>query len=162
MTSMSQVDEVAVELPPLPYAGIGLRIVAAILDGIVLCSVLLLFAAAAGFYLLLNTNWGADSDITDQQQWISTGIVAGFGLFLPWYFTALWWWRGQSLGQMTVHIAVTDRDGNHLSIWRAFLRTLLWPLSVLPLGLGLVPVFFDDEGRALHDMIAGTVVVDVS
>jgi uncharacterized RDD family membrane protein YckC len=37
----------------------------------------------------------------------------------------------------------------------------MWPLSVIPFGLGLVPIFFDDESRALHDMIASTVVLEL-
>jgi uncharacterized RDD family membrane protein YckC len=32
---------------------------------------------------------------------------------------------------------------------------------VVPLALGLVPMFFDKESRALHDMIAGTVVLEL-
>lgn len=148
-------------VPNLPYAGLQTRIVAALLDGILLASFFMLFVAAAGLQLLLRSNWGGDSNIPDKVYWTSLLIIVSFALFPPWYFTALWWWRGQSVGMMAVRIAVTDRQGEHLSLWRALLRTLVWPLSLLPLGIGLTPILFDRESRALHDMIAGTVVVEL-
>jgi len=142
---------------PLPYASFQLRIVAAVLDLIVVASGFLLFAAAAALQVLIRTDWGA-SDISDNQTWTAGIIIVSFFVVLPLFFAALWAWRGQSVGQMAVRIIVTDRDGYRLSFRRALLRTVLWPLSVIPLGLGLATIFFDDESRALHDMLAGTVV----
>jgi uncharacterized RDD family membrane protein YckC len=149
------------ELVSLPYAGFGLRLVAAVLDIIVLFSVFLLFASMAGFYLLLQTDWGRESDFSTAEQNTAFAILSVYLLFLPVYFIALWWWHGQTIGQMATRIAITDRDGYHIAGWRAIVRTIFWPLSVIPLGLGLVPIFFDDESRALHDMIAGTVVLEL-
>lgn len=149
------------EFPALPYAGISLRIVAAILDLIVLASIFLFFVSAAGLYLLLQTDWGNESDFTNSEQWTAIAICSSFAFVAPFYFAAFWWWRGQSLGQMAVRIMVTDRDGYHISAWQALLRTAFWPLSVLPIAIGLVPILFDQESRALHDMIAGTVVVEM-
>jgi uncharacterized RDD family membrane protein YckC len=62
---------------------------------------------------------------------------------------------------MATRIAVTDRDGYHISMWRALIRTVTLPLSLIPFGLGMVPILFDDESRALHDMLAGTVVLEL-
>lgn len=149
------------EFVSLPYAGFGIRLVAAVLDTIVLASVFFLFVAGAGFYLLLQTDWGAESDFTNAEGYTAIAIVATFILFLPIYFIGLWWWHGQTIGMMATRIAVTDRDGYHISGWRAIIRTVMWPLSVIPFGLGLVPIFFDDESRALHDMIASTVVLEL-
>lgn len=147
--------------PALPYAGIGLRVVAAFLDLIVVASIFMLFVAVAGLLMLLQTDWGAESNVANEDVLPSVIIVLSFFLFLPWYFTALWWWKGQSVGMMAVHIAVTGREGEHLTFWQSLLRTVTWPLSLLPLGLGLVTMFFDDESRALHDMLAGTAVVEL-
>jgi uncharacterized RDD family membrane protein YckC len=149
------------EYPALPYAGLGLRLVAGILDFIFLGSIFLLFFAVAGLYLLVQTDWGNESDFTNAEQWTAIGIVASFAVVIPIYFTAFWWWRGQSVGQMAVRIAVTDRDGYHIGPGQAFLRMLLWPFSVLPLGIGLLPIFFDKESRALHDMLTSTVVLEL-
>lgn len=149
------------EYVSLPYASAGLRFVAAVLDLIVLGSIFLLFVSAAGLYLLAQTDWGAESDFTNEQGYTAVAIAAMFALFLPIYFIGLWWWHGQTIGQMATRIAVTDRDGYHISGWRSIIRTMTWPLSVIPFGLGLVPILFDDESRALHDMLAGTVVLEL-
>jgi uncharacterized RDD family membrane protein YckC len=163
MAQMSQVEhEVRYEdLPPLPYAGFGLRLVAAMLDMIVLASVFFLFVSGAAFYLLTQTDWGNADDITDPEMITAASIVSIFAIFVPLYFFSLWWARGQTLGQMATRIAVTDRDGYHISGWRALLRTITWPLSILPIGIGLAPIFFDQERRALHDMLSGTVVIEL-
>lgn len=161
MTSAEPAEAPPEHYLPLPYAGISLRIVAGVLDLIVSASLLMLFVAAGGLILLLRTDWGAESNVSNQDVLPSVIVFLSFFLFLPWYFMAMWWWRGQSVGMMAVHIAVTTRDGGHLSMGRAFLRTIAFPLSLLPLGLGFAPMFFDDESRALHDMIAGTTVVEL-
>ena len=150
----------AEQIADLPYASPSLRIVAGILDLIVVASFFALFVAAAGLFVLIKTSWG-DTDLTNDQGWRALIILLSYFLFLPWYFASLWWWRGQTVGMMAVRIAVTDSAGSHLSFWKSLLRTLVWPLSVVPLGMGLLPIFFDRHSRALHDMLAGTVVVEL-
>lgn len=149
------------ELPALPYAGAGLRIVAGLLDLVFLASIFLIFCSAAGLYLLVQTDWGNESNITDAEGWTAIAIASSFAFFIPLYFITCWWSRGQSLGQMATRIMVTDRDGYHMSGWQAVLRTIVWPLSLLPIGIGLLPMFFDRESRALHDMLSGTIVLEL-
>jgi uncharacterized RDD family membrane protein YckC len=163
MAQMSQVErDVRFEdLPPLPYAGFGLRLVAAMLDIIVLGSAFLLWVSGAAFYLLTQTDWGNASDITDPEMYTALGILSTYAIFVPLYFFSLWWAKGQSLGQMVTRIAITDRDGYHISGWRAFWRVLVWPLSFIPAAIGLLPIFFDQEKRALHDMLSGTIVIEL-
>jgi uncharacterized RDD family membrane protein YckC len=51
-------------------------------------------------------------------------------------------------------------NGEELSILRALARHLLgYALTALTLGLGFLISAFDSKGRALHDLIAATVVV---
>ena len=140
-----------------PYASLQLRIVAAILDAIVLVSFFMLFVAAGGLQTLLRS----DGDPPESAFYIWAGFIVAFipaGLL---YFTLLWSRRGQTVGMMAVHINVTRRDGGRLSFGRALLRTLAWPLSVLPLGLGLVTILMDEEHRALHDHLADTTVLEL-
>lgn len=145
----------------LPYASASLRVVGAILDFIVLGSIFLLFAAAAGFYLLTQTNWGNDYSYTTGEEYTTLAILFSYFFFAPIYFFCCWWWRGQTVGQMAVRVMVTDRDGYHLTIWQTARRTFLLPLSIIPLGIGFLPMFFDPQSRALHDMLAGTVVLEL-
>lgn len=149
------------EYQALPYASAGLRIVGGLLDLVVLGSLFLIWASAAGLYLLTQTDWGSDSTYTDAQGWTAILILASYALVAPAYFLAFWAWRGQTVGQMAVRIIVTDRDGYHMSFWQALLRTFVLPLTLLPLGLGMAAIAFDKESRALHDMISGTVVLEL-
>ncbi|MCH7484952.1 MAG: RDD family protein [Chloroflexi bacterium] len=160
MTTMSQVEQAQDYAPPLPYAGFSLRIVSAILDSVLMISLAALTAAAAGFYVLARTNWG-DTDPSDEVYVTSATILCTFLILAPLYFVLLWYWRGQTLGQLAVRVAVTDRDGYHISFWQSLVRAIVWPVSVLPLGLGITTMFFDGEQRMLHDMLAGTVVVEL-
>jgi len=141
----------------LPYAGFSLRAVAFILDCIVVGSCFLLFFIVAFLPIAI----ASDSHLSGtEEQWVYV-VLLSYIPFVPLFFFVLWAWRGQSPGMMAVRIEVTDRDGEPLSATRALLRTLVWPLGMLPLGIGAVPVLFDDEDRALHDMLSGTVVLEL-
>ncbi len=146
--------------PPLPYAGLQLRIVAFILDAIVIVSFFMLLVAAGGLQTLLRSDFG-DVDPPESAYYVWAAFILAFIPLTILYFALLWSWRGQSVGMMAVHIKLTTRDGRRLSFGRALLRTLTWPLSLLPLGLGLLPLIFDRENRALHDLLAGTVVLEL-
>jgi uncharacterized RDD family membrane protein YckC len=141
----------------LPYAGFQLRAVALILDLIVMGSFFLLFFTVAFFPVAI----GGDSHLSgNEEQWVRI-VLLSYIPFVPILFFVLWAWRGQSVGMMAVRIEVTDRDGEPLSAVRSLLRALVWPLSMFPLGIGAAPVLFDEERRALHDMLAGTVVLEL-
>lgn len=67
---------------------------------------------------------------------------------------------GQSVGKWTTGLRIEAMDGHVPGIGRALLRHFVgYPLSLLPLGLGFVIVVVSSSGRALHDLIAGTMVV---
>ena len=140
---------------PLTYASLQFRVVAAILDSMVLISFFMVFFAIGGAYILLR--YGDNPPGSAFLVW--AGFILAFVPLVPLYFGLLWSWKGQSVGMMAVHIKVVRRDGRPLSLGRALARTLAWPLSLLPLGLGLVTIFLDGENRALHDYLAGTTVL---
>ncbi len=142
----------------LPYAGLSLRIVAFILDCIVILSFLFVFYSIAGAQVLLRGGDDAPDSALYFLFLFPPAFTCAFSLML---FVFLWHWRGQSIGMMAVRIAVTDLGGGHLSYNQAVLRAILWPLSVLPLGIGLLPLFFGRERRALHDRLSGTVVLEL-
>ena len=67
---------------------------------------------------------------------------------------------GRTLGKWVAGLRIERRDGETLSVRRALLRHLVgYPLTLLTLGLGFLLAAFDPQGRALHDRVAGTVVV---
>lgn len=146
-------------LASLPYAGLQLRIVAFILDILVLIAFGMLFAAAILALLVIDSDNGNPSE----RAFLISGGMLGFYLvaFAPLYHILLWSWKGQTVGMMAVHIKVLSRNGGPVSLGQSALRLLGYLASVLPIFLGLVIVLFDKERRALHDRLAGTVVVEL-
>lgn len=66
---------------------------------------------------------------------------------------------GRTPGKGIVGLRVVMADGHALTARRALVRTLTFPLSAIPLGLGFVGIVIQREHRAVHDLIAGTAVV---
>jgi uncharacterized RDD family membrane protein YckC len=67
---------------------------------------------------------------------------------------------GQTLGKMAAGIRVVSADGDSsLDLGHAFLRTLLWVVLAVPVGLGFLTALFSRDHRGLHDRFAGTRVV---
>ena len=137
---------------PLPIAGMHLRIVAFILDCIVVASVFMLFFSAGFGQAVLRYEDPPDSAIF-------LGIIITFASipFMPVLFAVLWAWRSQSVGMMAVGIMITTADGYRVSYLRAFGRSIFWLLAFIPLCAGMIPIFFDSaERRGLHDRMART------
>ncbi|MBC7910692.1 MAG: RDD family protein [Pyrinomonadaceae bacterium] len=75
-------------------------------------------------------------------------------------FVALAGLRGQTLGKWATGLRIVRLDGKPLTFLSSLLRHIIgYPLSLLTLGLGFFLAVFNTQGRALHDIIAGTVVV---
>jgi uncharacterized RDD family membrane protein YckC len=67
--------------------------------------------------------------------------------------------RQGTLGKMAVGIRVTDLQGRRLTLGRASGRFAAKLLSGLTLGLGFLPAAFGERHQALHDRVAGTLVL---
>jgi len=113
----------------LRYASFETRLVAFVLDLIVLFSVLALFFAVAFFQVLLRSDFG-DVDPPDAAYDLAAIILMAYLVFLPAYFLVLWAWRGQTVGQMAMAIKVVRRDGRPMGPARAAVR--LGGLNFLP------------------------------
>lgn len=67
---------------------------------------------------------------------------------------------GRTVGKWLAGLRIERRDGEPLSFVRALVRHLVgYPVTALTLGLGFLLAAFNSRGRALHDLLAGTVVV---
>jgi uncharacterized RDD family membrane protein YckC len=64
-----------------------------------------------------------------------------------------------TLGKLVVGVRVTTLDGRRIGFGRATARLLAKLLSLAPLGLGFVLAGVDARKQALHDKVAGTLVV---
>lgn len=82
--------------------------------------------------------------------------AAGFATLAVFFaeVSLLTWLTGASFGQRIIGLRVVSLDGGRLPLWRAALRTLLVCL-VIP------AVVYDQQGRGLHDRLAGTYIARV-
>jgi uncharacterized RDD family membrane protein YckC len=83
------------------------------------------------------------------------GIVLWFG-YCTWYESSP---LQATPGKRALRLKVTDLAGRRISVGRAFARRLAMVLSVLTLGIGFAMAGFTRRRQALHDMVAGTLVI---
>ena len=105
---------------------------------------------------------GLDSE--DPPGWV-IGAYLGFTLLYyaaaGTYYSLMESSRHQAtLGKLALGIKVVDRDGRRLSISHAFGRWFSASLSYLTFYIGFLMAAFTERKQALHDMVAGTFVVD--
>ncbi len=81
-------------------------------------------------------------------------------IIYPIYFTGK---TGQTLGKKALHIKVVQLStGEHPSFVQAFVREIIGKIiSQLIFGLGYLWPLWDEKKQAIHDKIAGTIVVQV-
>lgn len=151
-----------------PYGGFWIRFVAYLLDGIIisvpLWTVIAIFAGG------MIASFG---DTTTEEQQIAAAAAAGFTIFMiailalvgMWLYEALMTSseRGATLGKRALGLRIVRSDGTRLSFGRATGRFFakIFITGMIPFGIGYMMAGFTDRKRALHDMIADTVVVKV-
>lgn len=139
-----------------PYAGLVTRVLAFATDALVINVVgwFVAIVVALGLSLL---------DIPDGARDVLLAIGSLIGLlWSAGYFVLFWSTTGQTLGNRLLRIRVQDAlTGSPPSPRRALWRLLVLPLSAIPLCAGFLLILVDPRRRALHDLLARTVVADV-
>ncbi len=64
-----------------------------------------------------------------------------------------------TLGKKALGLEVTDLDGNRISFGRATGRFFAKIISSIILGIGYLMAGFTEKKQALHDILAGTLVI---
>jgi uncharacterized RDD family membrane protein YckC len=75
------------------------------------------------------------------------------------YFSALWAWKGTTVGGIVLNLQVVRVDGQPMNFLTAFVRSLAALFSAAVLFLGFFWIGWDRDKQGWHDKIAGTVVV---
>lgn len=130
------------------YAGFWKRLAAFLLDGIILSITWII----GGFIVVLAAGKFSDD--------IGT-LLDVIRIILGWlYFSLMESSSNQAtVGKMALGIKVTDVNGNRISFARATGRYFAKIISGLILLIGYIMAAFTEKKQALHDMIAGTLVV---
>jgi uncharacterized RDD family membrane protein YckC len=154
--------------PPLRYAGFWLRFVAYVIDGMIVgCVFLIIFgflAAVTGIgSTLRNMRPGEDpGDVVALLGVTFIFAVLGIALVGVWLYYALLEsssWQG-TLGKKVLGLAVTDTEGRRISFGRASGRYFAkFVTNLIPLFIGYILAGFTERKQAIHDMIAGCLVL---
>lgn len=144
------------------YAGFWLRFCAAFVDGIILWIVMMiidvvLFAAVGENYF----NYWPDARPMTPAVAAMNGLGSILGIIVGWLYGALQESSAQqaTIGKRAVGIMVTDPNGQRISFARATGRHFGKFLSYIILLIGFIMAAFTERKQALHDMMAGTLVV---
>ena len=103
-----------------------------------------------------------ESDTYQVVKYISIWIIQQIAIFsaLFIFIVHMWYRSGMTPVRYLFGIRIVDADTfNLITKKQAYKRLISVPLSLLPLGLGLLWSNFDKRGQAFHDKIANTVVV---
>jgi uncharacterized RDD family membrane protein YckC len=93
---------------------------------------------------------------------LSVGWLVAF-LILITNFIILPVVSGRTVGKFVTGLSVVATDGSNPTFVSAIIRHLVgYPLTLLTGGLGFAFAAFNKNGRALHDLLAGTIVVQAS
>ena len=133
------------------YGGFWIRFAAYLIDGVVLSIVGVVIGAIFGVIV------GVSGGGVDSARFGGYGI----GIVLAWLYFAFMESseRGATLGKMALGLRVVTEQGQRLSFANATGRYFAKFVSAIILGIGFIMIAFTDRKRALHDMIAGTLVI---
>lgn len=152
------------------YAGIGSRFLAAVVDGIVIGIPIGIVAAVLSAMMTVRMiertsrdtsfNPGLAAD-TMGTFFAGFGFIMVISLIITWTYFAMMEsssWQG-TLGKRMLGIKVTDLAGNRISLGKATIRLVAKTCLSGWFLIGYIMAFFTRRRQALHDMIAGTLVL---
>jgi len=148
------------------YAGFWLRFVAFIIDAIIIA------VATLPFRLVLGAMFGIRMGLMGQQRISSPDMIVGsllpmmmlslvVNMVVNWLYFAFCEsssWQA-TLGKKALGLEVTDLDGNRISFARASGRFFGKIISGATLLIGYIIAGFTEKKQALHDLMAGTLVI---
>ena len=148
------------------YGGFWIRLVARIVDGIILgvpLAVLFFIFVLVGGGIVSTTN------STDQNAqaavgfgiigvWLLIALVATIGSVL--YYVYFWGTSGSTLGMRLFRLRVVDANtGGPIGMGRAFIRYLITIVNSMACYIGWIWVAFDARKQGWHDKVANSVVI---
>jgi len=141
----------------IPVIGFGRRLVASLIDMLVVGFLTFVLVVALSFAILLVDIFTAYK-YPDREFPVDT-MTLWLGLILSViYFVGYWAKSGQTIGKSVVGIRIVSKDGTPLSWGKAILRYVGYLVSGFVLSLGFLWLAFDRKRQGWHDKIAGTYV----
>jgi len=145
-----------VPLSAMVYAGFWIRLVAFLVDGLILavvgCGIGL--ASVAAVFPFFGSDIEGGLGIAFQLLNYLVSFTVGCT-----YYTFFVGRYGATPGKMLLRLRIVRPDGSKLTYWRAFGRYWATMVSYLTCYVGYIIAAFDDEKRTLHDHICATRVI---
>jgi uncharacterized RDD family membrane protein YckC len=128
------------------YASFGKRFLAALLDGVILSIINILVGFVLG--LILGR--------------AGTQVGSLVGVLIAWLYYAYQESSDKqaTIGKQALRIVVTDLEGKRIDFVKATIRYFSKIISALILLIGYIMAAFTEKKQALHDIIAGTLVLE--
>jgi uncharacterized RDD family membrane protein YckC len=159
-------EGVAPARPAFVYGGFWIRVVAFLIDGIILgvaSSTVLLLLVGGAFRPFAQLR----ADATPEQALTALAAIMGtfalgalvgevMGASYEGFFVSR---VGATPGKMVLSLKVIRSNGDPVSLGRAIGRYFAKRLSSITLGIGYIVAGFDAQKRAMHDMIVDTRVI---
>jgi uncharacterized RDD family membrane protein YckC len=140
----------------LAYAGFGVRLVAKLIDGVILYIAQMPITHAFG----ISMTGQAGQNPLSGGYFLRLGMATSLNLIVGIAFTVFFLGRfGATPGKMALKLKVVRPTGAPLSYVQALGRYLAEIVSSMTCLVGYLLVAFDSERRALHDRIASTRVI---
>jgi len=153
----------------MTYAGFWKRFAAYLIDSVIIGIVMGIFMMifGIGLFTSMATVDPMQMDEGDAET-MAAGVVGGMITFFLLLSAAQWLYfalmesssKQATLGKMALSIIVTDLTGNRLSFGRATGRYFGKIISGAILMIGYIMAGFTEKKQALHDIIAGCLVVN--
>ncbi|MFM9837335.1 MAG: RDD family protein [Cyclobacteriaceae bacterium] len=149
------------------YAGFWLRFVAIIIDGIIIG--VLQFVVIAPILAAIGIGISSGASAIDSEDptamiakamaiFSTVGLIGQVVNIL--YFTLMESSKYQAtIGKLALGLIVTDVNGGKLDFVKALIRNVSKIVSGIILLIGYIMAAFTEKKQALHDIIAGTLVV---
>lgn len=162
------------EIGHTKYAGFWIRLVASMIDGIIIGIPITIIAFILGIFSVFSTLESSSFDSSYSGDYYYEESMAGMDaaiivtqliiMVLSLVIGVLYYagmhaskWQG-TLGKIIVGIKVTDLNGQRISFLRALGRYFATILSSI-LYIGYIIAAFTEKKQSLHDFVAKTVVV---
>ncbi len=149
---------------PVVYAGFWIRFLAMLIDGIIISFVQGIFLIPLIIIFGISGFFEDPEHVSEGALFAAIGSYIFFGLF---FYLAIWLYYalmesssyGATLGKLALGLRVTDMIGNRMSFGRASGRYFGKIVSGLILNIGYIIAAFTDKKQALHDIMAGCLVI---
>ena len=134
------------------YASFGKRFLVSLLDGIIMGVANLVVGFGLGIVM-------GGAGASEQEAFVMGGLL---GLLLSWVYSAAMESSSQraTFGKRALGLTVTDLNGNQLSFGAASGRYFGKFISSAICLIGYLMAAFTDKRQALHDMMAGSLVLE--